>query len=126
MVESWHLVVEEFVEFGRSHYAFCGIVDIHIYYITTTSLHTHTLLTEWHQQFLVHQTPIEESTHLVHLIHAHQSKIAHHGIRCFGGCHRAVFRIVIHKHVEHVVDLLFACEVAFRKQHFVCLTVDKI
>ena len=119
-------MIEELGEFGTGYDAVAGLVKIDTHDITAAGLHVNALFTEWNKQVLGRESPVKKGTYLVHRFYAQEGKITHYSLGRFGGSHRPVLTIVIHKHADHVTYLHFRCDVALGQQHFMGIIIYQI
>ena len=70
------------------------------------------------EQEVFGESPVEEGADLrIDIDDFQAGKLADHGARGFGGGHETVFRVEIHKHIEHVSRLCALGDVTARKEN---------
>ena len=123
VVDGWN--AEVFLYLGCRHQTVAVFIHLNIYDITVILLHPLLLLTERAEEIL-HQSPFQEGTELVHPRHLKVGKLAHLGVWPFGGGNRAFFLIKVEKHFYLVADMHVFGHIALGKEDLTFLPTVKI
>ena len=126
VVEPWLGAVKVFVEFGSCHDPASNVIEIYVHDVASSSQHPNTLLSEWHQQFLRYQPPIEKCAHCINSVNFHKSELPHYGKRPLGCRHWSALAVVVDKDLDFITYGHIIGEISLRQQHFVAFTIGEV
>ena len=118
-------VAKKMVELSRSHHTLGCIIKIDIDRYHHTAGQFDRLFAERHEQ-LLHESPVEKSSHAVDIIYLKKGKLAHLDIRMLSGGYEPPLIVLVNKYIYLIVGMERSVDISCREQNLHSVTSVKV